>query len=167
MFWFTADQHFGHHKIIEYCQRPFSSTNEMDETLIMNHNHVVGRKDVVIHGGDFSFGNKAKAMTYVDKLAGNHVFLRGSHDYWLPKNAPSMWEKMIEGHYIVVCHYAMRVWPRSHYNSWQLFGHSHGKLSPEGKQHDIGVDNNAYRPISFYEIQNLMGDRPDNFNLVS
>jgi calcineurin-like phosphoesterase family protein len=40
----------------------------------------------------------------------------------------------------------MRVWPRSHHNSWQLYGHSHGKLLPIGKQWDIGVDNNDFYP---------------------
>jgi calcineurin-like phosphoesterase family protein len=68
---------------------------------------------------------------------------------------------------IIGSQYAMRVWPRSHYNSWQLFGHSHGKLEPKGKQHDIGVDNNKYSPVSFPEIRNIMASQPDNFNLVS
>ena len=31
---------------------------------------------------------------------------------------------------VVLCHYAMRVWDRSHYGSWHLYGHSHGNLPP-------------------------------------
>ena len=84
MFWFTADQHFGHKKIIEYCQRPFASVEEMDEVLIANHNDVVCDGDIVIHGGDFAFGNKDRALGFADRLSGNHIFLRGSHDHWLP-----------------------------------------------------------------------------------
>lgn len=60
----------------------------------------------------------------------------------------------------------MRVWPRSHYNSWLLFGHSHGRLTPECKQHDIGVDNNSFYPVSFDVIKTIMAEKPDNFDYV-
>ena len=59
-----------------------------------------------------------------------------------------MYELKLGDIHIVVCHYAMRVWPRSHYNSWMLYGHSHGKLAPQRKQWDIGIDNNNFYPIS-------------------
>jgi calcineurin-like phosphoesterase family protein len=71
-----------------------------------------------------------------------------------------------KGCYIVLCHYAMRVWPRSHYNSIQLHGHSHGRLLPIGKQWDVGVDNNNYHPVPFDQIIEIMSVREDNFNLV-
>jgi calcineurin-like phosphoesterase family protein len=51
-------------------------------------------------------------------------------------------------------------------NSWQLYGHSHGKLAPIGKQWDIGVDNNNFYPVSFNKICEIMVDRPDNPNFV-
>jgi calcineurin-like phosphoesterase family protein len=72
----------------------------------------------------------------------------------------------IEKQLIIVDHYAMRRWSRSHYNSWQLFGHSHGKLEPSGKQWDIGVDNNNFYPVSFNQLKKIMKERPDNENLV-
>lgn len=50
MYWFTADEHYGHHNskgtgIIDYCNRPFNSIEEMDAKLIENHNSVVGKGD--------------------------------------------------------------------------------------------------------------------------
>jgi calcineurin-like phosphoesterase family protein len=51
-------------------------------------------------------------------------------------------------------------------NSWQLYGHSHGKLPPIGKQWDIGVDNNNFYPVSFNKICEIMVARPDNPNFV-
>jgi len=84
----------------------------------------------------------------------------------MPKQSTQIWEKRIYEQVVVVCHYAMRVWPKSHYNSWQLYGHSHGRLGGIGKQYDIGVDNNNFYPVSFNEICEIMQNKPDNSNLV-
>ena len=145
----------------------------MDRYLIANHNKLVGENDLTIHAGDFTLWKNIKGIyeKYINKLNGNHVFLRGSHDYWLNgKPNHEIWEKNIfikgQRYHFVVCHYAMRVWARSHYNSFQLFGHSHGRLEPVGKQHDIGVDNNTFYPVSAERIVEIMKDRPDNFNLI-
>lgn len=166
MFYFTADEHYGHKDIIRYCQRPFSSVEDMDNELIRCHNEVVEDDDIVIHAGDFMVRSRRSTQSYIRELKGRHIFLRGSHDRWLDENAHEIWEQTIDGQHLVVCHYAMRVWPRSHYNSWHLYGHSHGKLEPVGKQWDIGVDNNDFYPVSFKKIQRIMRDRPDNPNLI-
>ena len=162
MYFFTADEHYGHANIIKYCDRPFGSVEEMDEEIIRRHNSVVGPGDTVIHAGDFSLKKKAEVEDYVARLNGRHVFLRGSHDYWLDSDAHEIWERKIDGRYVVVCHYAMRVWPRSHHNSWQLYGHSHGRLEPVGKQWDVGVDNNDFHPVSMDRLVEIMESRPDN-----
>lgn len=168
MIFFTSDEHYGHTNIIKYCNRPFKSVEEMDEELIRRHNSMVQEYDVVIHAGDFAMCPEQIAFHIMQRLNGYPLFLRGSHDKWLPKDAPvpTIWEGRIEEQWIVVCHYAMRVWPRSHYNSWQLYGHSHGKLEPIGKQWDVGVDNNNFTPVSFDCLKAIMAARPDNFNLV-
>jgi calcineurin-like phosphoesterase family protein len=167
MHFFTADEHYGHRNIIRYCRRPFSSVEEMDAELIRRHNEVVGEDDIVVHGGDFTLRSLTAAQGYIKQLRGHHIFLRGSHDYWLKDPGDRVWEANIEGQHVVVCHYAMRVWPRSHFNSWQLYGHSHGNLEPLGKQWDIGVDNNNFRPVSFEQLREIMRERLDNFNFVS
>ena len=38
--WFTSDTHFYHNKIVEYCQRPFASVEEMNEELIARWNDI-------------------------------------------------------------------------------------------------------------------------------
>ena len=57
---------------------------------------------------------------------------------------------------LVLCHYAMRVWDRSHYGSWQLYGHSHGNLPPLPNSLDVGVDNCDYAPISLAQVSSQM-----------
>jgi calcineurin-like phosphoesterase family protein len=138
----------------------------MDDELIKRHNTVVQNDDTVIHIGDFTLAKSSIAETYVKKLKGKHIFLRGSHDYWLDSNAPVLWEKKLNGFYIVAFHYAMRTWPRSHYNSWQVHGHSHGQLQPIGKQVDVGVDVHDFYPVSLHHLQKIMEIRLDNPNLV-
>lgn len=165
MYFFTADEHYGHEKVIEYHNRPFSSDKEMDAQLIKNHNSVVKSNNIVIHVGDFTLRGKTFANYIIEQLNGQHIFIQGSHDYWL-KSGIQIFERKIDGQYIVACHYAMTVWPRSHYNSWLCFGHSHGKLDQFGKAWDVGVDNNNYFPVSFEQLKEIMEKRPDNFNLV-
>ncbi len=166
MHFFTADQHFGHVNIIRFCQRPFASVEEMDRELIRRHNEIVGENDTVVHAGDFAYRNARSPQSYLDELAGHHIFVRGSHDRWLAETVRDILELKIEDQFLVVCHYALRTWPRSHYNSWQLYGHSHGTLAPEGKQWDVGVDNNDFYPVSFDRVREIMAGRPDNKGLV-
>jgi len=168
-YWFTSDQHYGHQNIIEYSKRPFDSIEQMNEILITYHNAVVKKNDIVINAGDFTLRHNRESVyrDYINRLNGTQIFLKGSHDYWIPwRHSQQVWERKIKGHYIVVCHYAMRVWARSHYNSFMLYGHSHGGLPPIGKQHDIGVDNNGFYPVSFDQIIEIMKKRDDNFNLI-
>ena len=47
MIFFTSDLHLGHENCIRLCNRPFSSIEEMDETLIENWNRKVTGKDTV------------------------------------------------------------------------------------------------------------------------
>jgi calcineurin-like phosphoesterase family protein len=179
MYWFTADEHYFHHRIIKYCNRPFKNIEEMNRTIIDNHNEVVKEDDIVIHAGDFSFRTSSDTLLIIEELNGKHIFLEGSHDIWLKKYKDwswknqkmyhkyyIRWEKKIENKLIVADHYAMRRWSQSHYNSWQLFGHSHGQTEPVGKQWDVGVDNNNFYPISFEQLKDIMSNRPNNENLV-
>ncbi len=128
---FTSDTHFGHANIIKYCNRPFESVNQMDEVLINNWNSVVRPDDEVYHLGDFSFADPKK---YVYRLNGKIHLIKGNHDYRrkdrLFLEAGIVWVKDLfelkkVDPNIVLCHYAMRVWPKSHYGAWQLYGHSH------------------------------------------
>lgn len=49
---FTSDEHHGHKNIIQFCARPFASTEEMTEVLVERHNKLVRPGDVVYHEGD-------------------------------------------------------------------------------------------------------------------
>lgn len=168
--YFTADTHFGHGNIIKYCNRPFANAYEMDDALVKNWNAVVGPEDTVYHLGDFSFG---PPESYLPRLNGHIHFVFGNHDKamrhtrqttrwnhkvtWLPDLA----EVTVEGQKIVLCHYAMRVWNKSHHGTWHLYGHSHGSLpdDPNACSIDVGVDVHGYRPIAFDEVSIYMAKK--------
>lgn len=163
LYFFTADQHYGHENCIKHCNRPFHNKEEMDSYLIERHNQLVGEEDVVFHLGDFCwYKSKEDVVPYIRALHGKHFFIKGSHDHWIKeRKARYLVEKKIEGQYIVLCHYPLRTWPRSHYGSWQLHGHSHGRLDPLKNQWDVGVDGNQYAPVSFHDLQKIMDRREE------
>jgi calcineurin-like phosphoesterase family protein len=135
MIWFTADTHFNHDNILRYCNRPFDTVEEMDEKIISNWNSIVSEDDTIYHLGDFCFGNTNK---YLSRLRGNIIRLKGSHDkdiqqpYMIVIEPEGLKDEYGNQRTIVLCHYALRVWEKSHYASYHLFGHSHGKLPPMG-----------------------------------
>lgn len=165
-YFFSADAHYGHHNVIKYSNRPFSNVDEMNHTLITNYNSVVSDNDYFIHVGDFTLANTEYANDIIRQLNGQKLFLIGSHDYWMKGKGPHIWERKIEGEYIFASHYPHHSWPRSHYNSWHIFGHHHSTLKLDGKRYDVGIDNNNYFPVSFDQLKQIMFSASDNFNLV-
>ena len=176
MDWFTADLHLNHKRIIKYSNRPFSSVEEMDRTIIDNINSVVKNGDTLYVLGDFCFGNPTM---YYSKLLTNFksaydkpiIFIKGSHDKELKKlpnyymtSCPVAESLILERTFdykgekvlIVMCHYSMRSWNKSHYASWHLFGHHHGKLEPYGLSFDVGIDTNNFFPYSLDDVGKKM-----------
>ena len=167
--YFTADTHFGHQNIIHHCNRPFPTVEQMDEALISRWNAIVGPHDEVWHLGDFTIRNGTPAQAYRERLNGEIHLVYGNHDKTTVKNL-RCWkshqayaEIEIEDVSIVLCHYAMRVWRKSHHGSLMLYGHSHGNLPPHGNSLDVGVDCWNFEPITLSQILERLspGRRPD------
>ena len=146
----------------------------MDETLIQNLEDRLSTGDTLYFLGDLTF-NKQKANYFFEKLNNIEIhFVIGNHDsneviqianeYCV--SVSHLKDINIEGQSITLCHYAMRVWNKSHFNAWQLYGHSHAKLKSVGKQYDVGVDNNGFYPVSFDRLLEIMKERPNNFNYI-
>lgn len=167
--WFTADTHFGHARIIEYCKRPFASVEEMDEALVANWNAVVGPDDEVWHLGDFAGRNADMAAGYRARLNGRIHLIWGNHDSEKVRALP-IWassgpyaEISLPGRRLVLFHYALRVWNRSRHGAVHLYGHSHGALPGDRQSCDIGVDNPAWRyhPVGLGDIERHLRTLPE------
>lgn len=165
---FTSDTHFGHANIIKYCDRPFSSVEEMNYELIKRWNEKVQPGDIIYHLGDFGFLPDEDAFArIITRLNGNKVLIFGNHDKKIRESEKlqgmfgSTHELLEVTHKvddtkvkIILCHYAMRVWNVSHGGSIHLYGHSHGTLTddPNSLSMDVGVDTNKFYPYSLDEV---------------
>jgi calcineurin-like phosphoesterase family protein len=172
--WFTSDPHFFHSNIIRYCKRPFESSDEMNEILIDRWNMVIGHDDLIICCGDFSLGGPKNTKEVLKKLNGDKILIRGNHEKSVLSNKENkdlfnggiydllnitVIDDEVEYGFqdIILCHYPMISWDKSHRGSWQLFGHVHGVLDCDERlstnQLDVGVDSNDFRPISYQEVK--------------
>jgi calcineurin-like phosphoesterase family protein len=84
--------------------------------------------------------------------------VRGNHDVdalslpWA-RRPEFLAEISVDGTRIVMCHYALRVWPRQHHGAIHLFGHSHGKVPGTPTSLDVGVDCWGFTPVSLSNIR--------------
>ncbi len=169
---FTSDTHFNHLTIAKL--RGFDNVIEHDDWIINIWNSQVSKKDEVWHLGDFCFGEHKTVRRIRARLNGQIHLILGNHDYnnkiynikGLFSSTNDIKEIKIEDNKTILCHYAMRVWSCSHWNSWQLFGHSHGKLEGIGKQYDVGIDKNNYNLLKEQNIIEIMNKLLDNINLI-
>ena len=131
--------------------------------------------DILYFLGDLTF-KRETAIKFFEMLDGVEIhYIIGNHDSRevvdianrFCSSVTGLIDIRIQDQSITLCHYAMRVWNKSHFNAWQLYGHSHGGLDSIGKQYDVGIDNNNYHPISFENLKVAMEKRPDNFNYIA
>ena len=185
MHWWTGDHHFNHggHNgeggIIEHCDRGFKNVWAMNEHMIRRWNDRVQRGDLVYVHGDFIWGiGKGYGTLGVEEiikaLNGQKLLIEGCHDK-PSKKLPHLFVKIVPilkikiqkaDTWLTMCHYCMRTWYKSHFNSWHTYAHSHNRLEPIGKSLDVGVDGHDYYPWSEDEIIEYMEKRPNNFNFV-
>jgi calcineurin-like phosphoesterase family protein len=180
--YFTSDLHLMHSKIIEHCSRPFKNSHEMNTALVENWNNKVPSTGIVFVTGDFCFGGKSNWRYFIHKLNGFIWMIPGNHDKSLVEPIEGKYD-VHEGfmnikvreeefkhkeQYVTLCHYPMLSWYQSHRDSWQLHGHVHTGPNSTSKekdlpyrrfQHDIGVDNNEFTPLSWQDIKDIMRKR--------
>lgn len=151
MNYYIADQHLGHNNIIRLSKRPFESIEEMDKTIISNHNAVVSDDDDVYFGGDICYKCE-NPLEYIKQLKGRKHLVVGNHDKFLLKN-PEIRKQFVEikdmivvndnGIIIVMCHYPMVEWDGYYRNVLHFYGHIHNNFDNPTSQY-ISSIKNAY-----------------------
>jgi calcineurin-like phosphoesterase family protein len=185
---FISDLHVGHTNVIKYDGRPFKTTEEMHVELIKRWNSVVGPDSIVYFLGDLSFTRSDLTKWFVCQLNGKIHAIAGNHDK--PKDLRSLgrFEEVHDygteiGVYdedslqsrgsqgyqkIVMAHYPILSWNKSHYGAWHLHGHCHGSLMKtmpdyyKRKVIDVGCNTIDYTPISYARVKAIMDKRSIN-----
>lgn len=168
---FIADCHFGHKNIIKYCDRPYSSVEEMDEDIIQRWNKKVHKNDKVYIIGDLFYFQIDNVVSILDRLKGKLTLIRGNHDdFFLKKINPHKYftdieyylEMPLRENKLTLCHYPMYSWRNSRKkNSYLVFGHVHNNKDmfwfdyycQNDRALNAGVDINNFEPVSFDELK--------------
>lgn len=150
----TSDTHFHHANIIKYCDRPFTSAEEMDEKLVENWNSVVRPQDKVYHLGDVYFPKYKNVKTadwFLSRLNGTKRLILGNHDngkdQLLHKHFKEiyMW-RFLKDVGLLLTHVPVHPSSLSEKLKYNVHGHIHNRASPEGPYKNACVEMNDYTP---------------------
>ena len=158
---FTSDTHFHHQNIIKYCNRPFSSVDEMNEKLINNWNSVVGKNDIVWHLGDFCFGRKENISEILPKLNGKINLVIGNHDHQKVKFYYDVgFNRVYDRNVLINGFYILSHAPLQFLNDncpfFNIYGHVHDSSMYNTWSKSgccVCVERHDYKPVSWKEIQ--------------
>lgn len=186
--WFTSDLHLGHENIIRYCRRPFSSVEEMDDSIVANWNARVAPDDEVWVLGDVAMGRIEASLGRIGDLSGHKVLVTGNHDRcwagherrqeeWVQRYESAGFEQIHQG--TIEAHIADQTVRAGHFpfegdshdedrfikwrpiddGSWLLHGHVHTSWQVNGRQINVGVDVWDFAPVSEQQIATIITSR--------
>ena len=183
---FTSDPHFFHEAIIHFCKRPFTSVQDQTDQLIKRWNAVVPVDGDVFMLGDFAFTGQIDVISrLIERLNGNIWLVMGNHDYQ-NKLSRKAFVDMVGGrqsdvytikvkdddfNFNIFCsHYPHLFWQRG---AIHLHGHTHSRDDNTSNEvvpyhtlrYDVGVDNNDFFPISYYDLRDMFVERIKNDKL--
>ncbi len=159
---FTADPHFGHDNIRQFCKRPFASVGAMDAAILTAYQNATGPDDDLWILGDFAFAHIDDAPPLEAMLAsipGRKHLVKGNHDKpWTTKlggwtSVHDLVEIVDSGTRLCLCHYPMITFPGARRGALQLFGHVHNNWRGSRNSINVGVDVWNFKPVTLAEIQ--------------
>lgn len=158
---FTSDTHFSHANFLTFrdnageCIRPFTSIEEMDETMIERWNSVVRDGDKVYHLGDLSF-DKARLPAIMTRLRGSKRLILGNHDdikrYDLCQyfKRIALWRIFKEHNFI--CTHVPLAMDQMRKVTFNVHGHIHEKPEPSANHICVCVERTNYTPLHLDQI---------------
>ena len=161
MIYYISDTHFFHAKIIELCNRPYDSVEEMNEDIVKKWNNKVTNNDDVYFLGDFALkGNTYEIINIMKRLKGKIHFIQGNHDdvnllkelkrQNLIEDFAMYREIEDNGRKVVLFHYPIEDWNGQYKGSYHIFGHIHNNNLNEYRvipnRFNAGVEVIGYEP---------------------
>ncbi len=198
-----SDTHFGHTNSWEKFKlpngdplRPFTSTEEMDETMVERWNAKVGPHDTVYHLGDVVINRKS--LHHVNRLNGKKRLVRGNHDIFKDQDYRDVGFESLYGVRVFVDKFILShipLHPDSITDRFRacIHGHLHANRvmkqvidqdNPVGTKYDgstiystkeeidpryycVSVEHTDYAPLSFEEVEQKLKKQWDDLGYTS
>lgn len=144
--WFISDTHFDDKGILlrPSSDRPYTTVQEMNDAILHIWNSTVGPNDTVYHLGDFSRCNIDRTNSFLKRLRGRKILIKGNHDRSVGDlNWDAVHDNLkitVEDTALFLSHYPMREWPGQYKGVIHLYGHVHGNIEPLDGTMDVGFD---------------------------
>lgn len=127
----------------------------MNNAIIKNWNDTIKENDIIIHLGDFAFGDDNCIKKLISKLNGTKILILGNHDKksknWF-KNAGFnyVYKKLIFNN-VIITHFPIKT------DLINIHGHIHNNKNTEDISNHINVsiENINYKPISLYDLSKI------------
>ena len=152
MIYLISDLHLDHKNIIRYCNRPFNSLEEMNNTIVNNWNKTVTENDTIFLIGDLAFGRNREY--WLKQLKGNIILIRGNHDRGL-KTKPFIILVYRKKRFLLIhnSYYA------NDWNGWIIHGHSHNNtplIDRDNKRINVSCELLNYKPIPVNDLLKVL-----------
>lgn len=175
--WFYSDPHFDQSSMVDGKYtidgdklRPFETVEEMNETIVANHNAVVKPSDHVYCLGDFAM-KKESVEKWAPRLNGHGRILLGNHDIFGYKFYARFFEKVGAYRYfddLLFSHIPVAPWSCG--ARVNVHGHCHRSKplfydvpNPDARGFvksqryvNISLEHTNYRPVSLEEIRSWL-----------
>ena len=172
--WVISDTHFSHENIWKTFKlsdgspaRPFTSNEEMDETMVERHNALVKPQDHVYHLGDFTMWRQDTGGWMArlrSRLNGHKRIVLGNHDAlpsgWYFQNFEKVFASRVIDN-ILFTHIPVHVQSLGRFKGC-VHGHLHHNLvmtptieshTPDPRYLNVSVERTNYAPVAFEELK--------------
>lgn len=168
-----SDTHFSHTNSWEKFKRadgsplrPFTSTEEMDETMVERWNAKVKPGDHVYHLGDCAIAKRG--LEFVRRLNGKKRLVRGNHDIFKDELYRDIGFEKIYGVRVFVDRFILSHIPLHPDCVTDRFkvnvtGHLHANFLNSPSYLCVSVEQTGYAPLSFEEIDDRILRNKESF----
>lgn len=183
--WVWSDQHLFHDNTWAlfrngdgYPLRPFKSNTEMHNTMLLNHNNLVGKDDYVYWLGDvtFKYGREfAELICHFNGrkrlIVGNHDRLKGTNlmnffekvELWKGFADEDDWHANIHNPGFTFTHIPIPL-SQLRDGDFNVHGHTHDRSLADQHYINVCVEQLNYTPMHFDQLFQIIRDRKKDFD---
>ena len=166
-YFYTSDLHLNSYGTLKKTNRPFSSVEKMNHTLIWNINEVTNRDSILVIDGDACSGMHY-SVPELKQIRCRKILIIGNHDeismqYGSFRRCFEDIQKSMvikDGeHEVFLSHYPHADWKGSKSGRIHLYGHIHETdcgpymlMKCIRNAYNVGVDHNNYYPVTLNQL---------------